>query len=131
MSYNLLQPVLEIAAGNMASTITSAALEIKLQDNLGIQCNFTGSPVGTFQIQISMDYMQDIFGTILNAGNWIPITLTYLSGGSFVSATSVPTSVGSPIYIDCNQLSAPYARIVYTAISGSGTLNAYVTAKGV
>ena len=126
---NNLRQFQSVSAGNMASNITSAATCIQWLDNIGIQFNFTGSPVGTFQVQVSADYAQDLNGQIQNPGNWTPITLSYLSAGAMTQASSIPTSVGSPIYLDLNQLSAPWIRTVYTAGSGSGALNAFITAK--
>lgn len=114
----------------MTGTLTSAVTCIQWLDNIGIQFNWTGAPVGSFAIQVSADYVQDPEGRVTNPGNWIPLTLTYLSAPNvFTSAQSVPTSVGSPIYIDLNQLSSPWIRSVYTSVSGSGILNALITAK--
>lgn len=119
-----------ITNGNMASaSLTSAVTNIQWLDNIGIQLNFTGSPVGDFAVQVSADYAQDDNGNVTNPGNWVPLTLTYLVGSTFVSAQSVPTSVGSPIYLDLNELSCPWIRVVYTKTSGTGTLNAFITAK--
>jgi hypothetical protein len=94
-----------------------------------MQFNFTGAPVGTISVQVSIDYAQDQNNNVTNPGNWTPLTLTYWNGSTFVTATSVPTSVGSPIYLDLALLSAPWVRAVYTASSGSGTLNSFISAK--
>lgn len=110
-----------ITDGSMASaTVTSLATDIRYLDNIGLQLNWSGSPVGTFAVQVSADYEQDQFGNVVAAGNWIPLTLS----------PSPSTAAGSPIYIDLTQLSAPWIRVVYTKTSGSGTLNAYIVAKG-
>ena len=127
---NVLKPFQTITAGSMAGNLTSQVTTIQFLDNLGLQLDWTGSPVGSFQVQVSADYSQDIMGNVLNAGNWSPIILEYIpTGGTLTIATSIPTSVGSPIYVDLNQTSAPYIRVVYTSSSGTGTLNAYITAK--
>lgn len=121
-----------IVAGNMASaSLTSTVTNIQLLDDIGIQFNWTGSPVGTFQVQVSADYAQDNMSppNVTNSGNWVPLLFTYWNGSSFTTATSIPTSVGSPIYLDLTQLSSPWIRAVYTRSSGSGTLNVYLTAK--
>jgi hypothetical protein len=110
-----------IVNGDMSTpTITSAVTNIQFLDNIGIQLNFTGTPVGTFQVQVSADYAQDNLGNVQNPGNWIPITLpiTPDAGG-----------VAGQIYIDLNQLSAPWLRVVYGSSSGTGVLNGYLTAK--
>ena len=123
MSYNLLAPVHAIDAGDMSLTsITSAVVETKLQDNIGIQLNWTGTAAGTFDFQISMDHKEDASGNVQVAGNFVsvPISPAITASGSADSA-----------YVDLNQISAPYFRIVYTKNSGSGTLDAYVNGKGV
>ncbi len=112
-------------SGNLISTITN----IQHLDNVGLQLNFTGSPLGSFQVQVSADYAQDFNGAISNPGNWTPLTLSYFNGTAFTSSQSIPTSVGSPIYLDLNQLSAPWIRLAYIYGSGSGTLNSFITAK--
>jgi hypothetical protein len=111
------------------STLTSAVTCIQHLDNLGMQFNWTGSPVGTFQVQVSADYAQDETGNVTNAGQWTAIPLNYLLTGTMTTATTIPTSVGSPVYLDLNQLSAPWIRAVYTNASSTGTLNAFITGK--
>lgn len=119
-----------VSAGNMALTsITSPVTAIEQLDNLGVQFNWTGSPVGTFQVQVSADYAQDTQGNVTNTGNWVAVPLNYLLSGVSTSATTVPTSAGSPIYLDLNQLSAPWMRSVYTKSSGTGSVDMWVTGK--
>lgn len=108
----------------MASSITSPVTNIEFLDNIGVQLNFTGSPSGNFQVQLSIDYNQDNNGNVISAGNWTPI---YFSDPR-IAGTNIPPALGSPIYLDLNQLSAPWIRIVYTG-GGSGTLNAFIAAK--
>ena|ERR1035437_779912 len=111
-----------IANGNMSGSLISPVTAIEFMDNIGYQLNFTGSPVGNFQVQVSMDYDQDNNGNVLNAGNWIAVTLSN-------NSINAATSLGSPIYIDLNQLSAPWIRVAYNYTSGSGTLNAFICGK--
>jgi hypothetical protein len=122
MSYNLLIPVQILTAQSMGATFTSPITEIKLQDNVGIQLNWTGAPVGTFDVQVSMDHKQDANGNVTVVGNWISLALS-----PAIIAAAVPDTA----YIDLNQLSAPYIRVVYTRTSGTGVLNMFITAKGV
>jgi hypothetical protein len=110
-----------VTNGNMASAITSPVTSIEFLDNIGMQLNFTGSPTGIAQVQVSLDYNQDINGNVINPGNWVPVV--FPSIGSDISLSS-----GSPIFIDLNQLSAPYVRLYYSG-GGTGVLNAYVGGK--
>lgn len=117
---NNLQVFQLITAGDMsAASLTSPVTNIQFLDNIGIQLSWTGSPVGTFTVQVSADYNQDSLGNVLAAGHWVTLTLP----------TSPTTASGSPIYLDLNQLSAPWIRVVYTKTSGTGSLSAFITAK--
>lgn len=110
-----------IVNGDMSQTsVTSAVTCIQFLDNIGLQLNFTGVPVGTFAVQVSADYAQDAMGNVTNAGNWIAITLPI-----------PPAASGSPdkIGIDLNQIAFPWIRVVYTKTSGTGTLNGFITGK--
>lgn len=122
MAYNLLRPVHIITAQSMATTITSSAVEIENQDNIGIQLHWIGTPTGAFSIQISSNHLEDSQHNVITAGNWVTLTL---------SPAITASGSADDAYIDLNQISALYMRIVYTATSGAGTLDAYVVAKGV
>lgn len=122
MAYNILAPVHIISAVSMGATITSNAVEIKLQDNIGVQLIWTGTPTGDFSIQVSNNHLEDINGNIKVAGNWTAITL---------SPTVPAEGASGDAYINITEIAAPYIRIVYTRTSGTGTLDAYVVGKGV
>ncbi len=116
-----LSPYRILTAGDMSLTsLTSQVTNIQNTDNIAIQANFTGAPVGTFSVEVSVDHAQDSQGNVTNAGTWNALTL---------SATPVASGSSGSVYIDLNQLSAPYIRLVYTKGSGTGTLNAFITAK--
>lgn len=105
----------------MASPITSPVSSIEFLDNIGVQLNYSGSPTGYFQVQVSIDYNQDLNGKVTNAGNWVAISFAG-------QGTNVPVILGSPIYLDVNQISAPWIRIFYSG-GGTGNLNAWVSGK--
>jgi hypothetical protein len=110
-----------ISNGSAAGNLTSAITNIETLDNIGYQINITGSPSGTFYPQVSADYAQDNNGNVLNAGNWVSLTLS----------PSLTVASGSPnvLYADLNQLSAPWLRLVFVQTGGTGTVNAFITAK--
>ncbi len=123
-----------ITNGDMSSaTLTSTVTNIQFLDDVGIQFNFSGSPVGELSIEVSADYAQDGMSppNVTDPGHWVPLTLTYwdAGGSAFVTAFSIPTGVGSPVYVDLALLSAPWIRAKYTKASGTGTLNVFLTAK--
>lgn len=112
------------SAVSLATSVTSSPTNIEGVDNVGYQINFTGTPTGTFTVEVSADYQP---GTSpheepINAGNWIALPIS--------PAVTASGAAGSA-YIDLNQLSAPWIRIVYTRTSGTGSLDVYVTAKGI
>ena len=115
-----------LTSGDMSTaSFTSAVTNIQFLDNVGIQINYSGSsPVGNFNVQVSADYAQDSQGNVTNSGNWASIVI---NGSANIA---VPGN-SSPIYIDLNQLSAPWIRLSYTKVSGTGTANAFITAKEV
>lgn len=103
----------------MAANVASSVTNIEFLDNIGVQFNFTTSDaVGTFQVQVSMDYNP----VAPTAANWVNLAL---------SPAPVAASANDSIYIDMNQLSAPWLRSTYTRTSGSGTLNAFICGKEV
>ncbi len=108
-----------ITNGDMTTALTSAVTNIQFLDNIAIQLDFAGTPTGTFQVQVSVDHAQDNNGNVTVAGSWVPLLL---------SSNPVAAGTSGTIYIDLNQLSAPYMRVTYTG-TGAGTLNAFVSAK--
>lgn len=122
MAYNLLFPVHIFSAASMATSLTSPVVEIRNQDNVGIQLHWTGAPVGDFDFQISSDHAQDSQGNVTNAGNWVSLPLS--------PAISAAGSADDA-YIDLNQMSAMYCRVVYTRTSGTGSLSGVIVAKGI
>lgn len=133
MAYNLMYPVTIFNGVSMAVSQTSSivctatpftvsAVKIDKQDNIGIQLDWTGTPTGTFAIQISSNRKQDDNGNVLSPGNWITLPL---------NPAIAAIGTADDAYIDLNQMSAQFVQIVYTAVSGSGTLTGVVVAKGV
>lgn len=119
---NNLRQFRTITDGDMsASTITSAVTNIQFLDNIAIQLNIvTANAIGNFTVEVSVDYSQDDNGNVTNAGHWVPVTL---------SPSPAATGTDSQIYIDLNQLASPWIRVKYTKTSGTGVLNAYISAK--
>lgn len=113
---NIPKSVHQIVAASMAGDITGPAYDIRQQDNCSIQLNFTGAPVGTFNIQGSLDYYPDTN----SAGNWIAVTF---------ATPPVASGSAGQILLDMNQLSFPWIRIMYSRTSGTGTLDAYISTK--
>lgn len=122
----VLKPVHIVTAQSMGATFTTTAFPVTQSDILGIQINYTGSPVGSFSVQASLDHAQDAQGNIQVAGNWADVYLTV--NGALTSSIAVPAGT-SPILIDVYGPSMPYFRLVYTRVSGTGTADIYLGAK--
>lgn len=84
-------------------------------DVVGIQLNYSGSPVGTLEVMGSVD------GT-----NY---TALYLSiNGSSGLSIAIPTNT-SPVIIDLYGSALPYLKLKYTRTSGTGSANIFFTYK--
>lgn len=119
---NVLLPSHVVTAAAMASNVTSPATNVQYLDNVIYQAQWTGTPTGTFAVQGSLDYQQGAGGTVVNAGTWdsLPLSVSISATGSADSAQ-----------FDLNQIPYPWLRIVYTASSGTGTLDVYICGKAV
>lgn len=103
-----------INATSMAASITSDAVPLQFEDNPDIQCVWTGTPTGTLAVQISLDPT--------NLG-WQTVT--------FSPTPDQPAGSSGSNYFSLNQTSAAYIRLIYTRVSGTGTLTAKIAAKSV
>lgn len=117
---NVLRKWDAIVAGSMATNITSPVTNVQFLDNICIQLNFTGTPTGTFSVEVSIDHEQDSQGAIIQAGNWVALPL---------DPTPVAAGAADQIILDLNQISQPWIRVIYTATSGTGSLDMIISAK--
>lgn len=117
---NVLPKFKNITAGDMSGNITSAVTNIQYVDNVGIELSFTGTPTGSFAVEVSVSYEQDSQGNVINAGSWNSLTL---------NPTPVASGAPGSYYISLNQIEAPWIRVKYTRTSGSGTLTSYIATK--
>jgi len=116
----IFSPYQVITNGNMASTVTSAVTIIQNLSQVGYDISWTGSPSGTFTVQVSNTYSQNMDGTVNNPGTWTTLTL---------SSPTMATGSSGNGYIDIDAISAFAIRLVYTPSSGTGTLQATICGK--
>ena len=114
------KPFPVIVNASMAQTITSLPTILNQKSGAGYDISWTGTPTGTFSVEISNTYTVDSEGNTSNPGKWTPVTLS----------TSI-TASGSPdnAFINLAGLECYAMRLVYTFTSGSGVLNAVVCSK--
>lgn len=116
----ILPPFLVITNGNMSSNITSISTIIQNLSMLSYAVTWSGTtPVGTVSVQASNDYSQNSDGSISNPGTWNTLPLS--------STTTVSGNTGNG-FIDIDAQAGYALRFVYTAGSGTGSMN--VTASG-
>lgn len=101
----------------MAVTQTQASPTSIIQtDNIGLMVDWTGaSPVGTLAVQCCNDY-----NTQTKTGSWASL--------DFGSAISISGNSGHHT-ISINELPYSWLQVVYTPISGAGSLTVSLTTK--
>lgn len=94
--------------GVMATTATiySQIIDISKMDNIGLEVTWTGTPTGTFTVNVS------------NSG----ISFYALT---FSPALAQPAGSASGYAIDLNQIPFKYIMLKYINASGSGVLSVY------
>ena len=103
-----------VLTGAMASTnvIYSNIQDVRNTDNQGLEISWTGTAVGTIEVQGSTS------GT-----NFYSLT--------FNPVLTQPAGTAGGYLIDLNQFPWPYLMIKYTNASGSGSLTAWLCSKDV
>lgn len=119
---NLIRPL--INAVSMATSITSAPTNIQGIPGISYDLRWTGTPTGTFQVQVSNSYAQDPEGNVTAAGNW-----NTLPTSSFSGTYPVPAGSSGNGFLDVVGTEAAWVRLVYTAVSGAGNLTVIPAAK--
>lgn len=104
----------------MSANVTSDAVNIVNLDNVGVQLVWTGTPNGTFAVDVSVDGKWN--GDTWGGSTWTALTIS-----------PTPTAAGSAsnYYLDLNQLGAPSMRVRYVRSSSTGTLQVWVSGKSV
>mgnify|MGYP003329372866 CR=1 FL=1 len=85
------------------------------------------SPVGTIQFQVSNNYSLNQNGTVKNPGTWVTGYVFDPSTQSWINQIPVSGNTGEGV-IEFS--SGAYAvRVIYTATSGTGALQAVINGK--
>lgn len=108
------------------TVLTSAVSQVKYKDSIGYQFNFTGTPVGTFAVQASIDYNPGSpqSGGAPNAGNWVTLPAVDVNNNPPVASGSAGT-----VLVGLTQVEFPWVRVQYTNTSSTGILNIFMSAK--
>lgn len=123
ISPNLNKPVL--ASGDMSqATLTSLVSIIQRLPGISYDLAWTGTPTGTFAVQVSNTYAQNADGSVANAGNW-----NTLPTSSFAGTYPSPAGSSGNGFLDVVGTEAYAVRVVYTRVSGGGSLTILPCAK--
>ena len=118
---NVLRPIPVINAAAVASTVTGTPVHVIYLENVGIQYVWTGTPTCTIGVQVSNQTIPGSNPPAPVANSFTPLTLTGLSN---------PSGSAGSFWLDINHTGAEWIEATYTSCSGSGTLSAYLSAKG-
>lgn len=121
MPKTVLLPIKIMDAVSLGADAVSSVFKTQYLDDVSIQVNLTSTPTGAFSVQVSLDYSQNVDGSVRNAGTWNSLTLS--------SSTAIAAGSPASLFIDVMNTGAPYMRLNYTRTSGSGTATAYATGK--
>lgn len=110
--------------GAMASTntINSSEVDISGGQMVSLNISWTGTPNGTFAVQIPATFSTDGLDTVLT---WATLPVVTTSGSAFTAAGSA-----SSHQVEITAIAASRIRLQYVNSSSSGTLNAWLTLKG-
>lgn len=115
------QPYSVIRNGDMSTNLTSLPTIIQFLSLVSYAVTWSGtSPVGTVTVEVSNNYSQNTDGTTKNPGTWDTLPLS--------APTGVSGNTGSG-FIDIDANAGHALRLVYTAASGTGTMNVTVNGK--
>jgi len=110
-----------IVDGDMSGNIISAVTIIQKLSMISYDISWSGTtPVGAMSVQVSNSYSQNADGSVRNAGNWTTLTLS--------SPPTVSGNTGNG-FIDVDATGAFAMRLVFTRTSGTGTMQATISAK--
>ncbi len=108
----------------MSGSITGPASIIQILPGISYSLVWTGTPTGTFAVQVSNDYSENTNGTVKNAGTW-----STLPTSSFQGTYPVPAGSGGNGMLDVCVTNVYAIRLVYTRVSGSGQLTVIPCSK--
>lgn len=119
---NVLAPVLLVSGQTLSAGFTTTPTNIDFLDNVAYQINVsTTNSVGTFTVQVSLDYVPPNANTLANTGNWTDLNL---------SAVPTVAAANDTIGISMTQLPYRAIRLKYNSTNaGTGTCSIYIQAK--
>jgi len=116
----LIVPFHVVQDASMGADVVSRVSFIQQISYVSYDISWTGTPNGTFTVEVSNTYKTDGSGNVIDAGNWTPLTL---------SAAVTASGSADNAFIDIDGVAAYAIRLRYTRASSTGTLNATLVGK--
>lgn len=113
-----------INAQSTAASFNGPATVIQFLPGISYDISWTGTTNGTISIQVSNSVTFNADGSIKTAGNWSTLPTSSFAGTYPVPAGSPGNGMLDIVGTECYAV-----RLVYTAISGTGTMTVYACAK--
>lgn len=109
-----------VTNASMAADVIGIPQIIPLQPITGYEVNWTGTPTGTFTVEVSNSYAINADGSVKNAGSWNALPL---------SPVISPAGAPGTGFINLTGLAGYAVRLHYVRTAGVGTLNALSISK--
>lgn len=110
-----------------ATTITSSPTVMQSLSKISYEVDWTGSsPVGTLALQVSNTYAIAPDGSVGSVGTWTAVPMDV--SGVETTTISISGSTGNG-FIDVTMHAGYACRLLYTKVSGTGTMTAVVNGK--
>jgi len=123
-----LKPEQVITNGDMSADITSDVTILQQKSLVCYQLSWTGtSPVGTVSVQGSNDYSLNADGSVNDPGTWTTLTLNV--NGTPSTTISISGNSGDELIDPIGPTGLYAIRLIYTFVSGTGTLQSFIAAK--
>jgi len=123
-----LKPEQVIISGDMSADITSGVTILQQKSLVCYQLSWAGtSPVGTVSVQGSNDYSLNADGSVNDPGTWTTLTLNV--NGTPSTTISISGNSGDELIDPIGPTGLYAIRLIYTFVSGTGTLQSFIAAK--
>ena len=118
------EPITILSAGDMSTaTLSSTGVDMNQIVLASIQAVMTGSPVGVLTLEVSNDIVK-INPAVANQGANVVTWTTY-------TGSAVSVSASGDFLWNLSEIGYRWLRLKYTKTSGTGSLTAVMSGKGV
>jgi hypothetical protein len=118
----VLPPFLVLSSTSVSGTTVyvSSISAVLYKDTIVYQSNISGSPQGTMEALVSLDYNP---GTPQSGGTSI------LGNWASIGSVSIVSTTTSPVVLQYQQVGAPWIKFQFTSTTASGVIDVRVSGK--